>query len=234
MELAYEELGKVINHVSSNSLLPELFGRRVGYTSPRYPGFYHVHHIADYAVQYMDEHTCTEFDASLDQIRALGASFQELVTHPEDVPRVKGLLQGLVDRGDENEILAYFVRIKLRIEKEEGYNLVITSVRLNLEDQTFVSLSNTVDQLPVFSKKISNALNTQFDTRSYIKRYMTLTAREKEIFGILAKSKSVKQIAQMLNRSPRTIEQHKKNIYRKMEINALAQVIHIAKVLHIS
>lgn len=232
MELGYEDLGKVINNISGDSPLPELFGRRVGYTSPRYPGFYHVHHIADYAVQYMDEHTCTEFNATLDEIRALGASFQELVTHPEDVPRVRGLLQGLVDRGDENEILAYFVRIKLRKEGVEGYNLVITSVRLNLEDRTFVSLSNTVDQLPVFSKKISNALNARFDSRSFARAYMTLTTREKEIFRLLAQAKSVKQIAQALSRSPRTVEQHKKNIYKKMEVNTLAQILRIAKTLH--
>lgn len=234
MELEYEDLGKVINYISGDSPLPELFGRRVGYTSPRYPGFYHVHHIADYAVQYMDEHTCTEFDATLDEIKALGASFQELVTHPEDVPRVRGLLRELVNRGDENEILAYFVRIKLRKEGVEGYNLVITSVRLNLEDRTFVSLSNTVDQLPLFSKKISNALNARFDSRSNAKAYMTLTTREREIFALLTQSKSVKQISQTLSRSTRTIEQHKKNIYKKLKINSLSQTIHIAKSLHIS
>jgi len=233
MELEYEDLGKAINYISGNSPLPELFGRRVGYTSPRYPGFYHVHNIADYSVKYMDTHTCTEFNATLNQIKALGSSFQEMVTHPEDVPRVKSLLKGLADRGDENEILAYFVRIKLRKEEVDGYNLVITSVRLNLEDQTFVSLSNTVDQLPVFSKKISNALNTRFDTRNYVKGYMSLTSREKEIFGLLVQSKPVKEIAQALVRSTHTIEQHKKNIYKKLNVNSLAQIIHIAKSLHI-
>lgn len=231
MELEFEDLGKALKYVGRDTLLPELFGRRVGYTSPRYPGFYHVHHISDYSVQHMDEHTCSEFNASLDQIRALGASFQELVTHPEDLPRVRGLLQSLLDRGDENEVLAYFVRIKLRKEEVEGYNLVITSVRLNLEDQTFVSLSNTVDQLPVFSKKISNALNASFDTKNYAKMYLSLTSREKEIFEMLTQSKSVKQIAEILTRSPRTVEQHKKNIYKKMKVNSLAQIIHIAKIM---
>ena len=103
--------------------------------------------------------------------------------------------------------------------------MVVTSVKLDLTQQAFVSMSNTTDQLPVFTKKICNALNTKYETKKYVNNYISLTAREKEVFTFLIKGLSVKEIASYLIRSSRTIEQHKKNIYKKMEVNTLAQIV---------
>lgn len=233
MELEYTHLKDLIQDNSKKSILPELFGRRIGYSKPRYPGFYHIHHTKDYAVKYFDEEACKEFNATLEEIRALGGEFQKLVTHPEDLQRVTGLLKDLEEQKDENEILTYFQRIKLKPVKQEGYTLVITSVRLNIEDSTFVCMTNTTDQLPVFTKKICNALNAGYETKHFAKNYLTLTNREKDIFKRLAKGLTVKMIAFELFRSERTIEQHKKNIYKKLKINKVSQILHISNLLNI-
>lgn len=234
MELEYTNLKDLIEDASDPSILPELFGRRIGYSKPKYPGFYHVHAEQDYAVVYMDEETCKEFNATLEQIRALGSAFQALVTHPEDIPRVNSLLKGLAERSDENEILTYFQRIRLKpVDGEEGYTLVVTSTRLDMEDNTFVCMTNTTDQLPVFTKKICNVLNAQYETKELVRKYLTLSSREREVFKKLKEGLSAKEIASVLFRSVRTIEQHKKNIYKKLGINSLNQVLDIARKLNI-
>ena len=218
----------VLKLVPDKSILPEIYGRRIGFSKPTYPGFYHVHHLNDYSVKYMDLQTCKEFNASLEEIKALGASFQELVTHPDDLPRVKALLKTIREQNSDSESFTYFQRIKLRTVDKEGYTLIITSVKLNLEDQTYCCISNTTDQLPVFTRKISNALNSRYEVRKLINAYIRLTNREKEVFELLAKNHQTKEIAKLLSRSVRTIEQHRKNIYRKFQITSLAELINAA------
>ena len=72
------------------------------------------------------------------------------------------------------------------------------------------------------------------DFRSRIKttdrqpRFATLTPREEEILKFLAEGQSVKEIATHLNLSAKTVEAHKFNLMRKLDIHNKAQLIHYA------
>ncbi len=72
------------------------------------------------------------------------------------------------------------------------------------------------------------------DFRSRIKtthrqpRFATLTPREKEIPKFLAEGQSVKEIAQLLNLSVKTVEAHKFNLMRKLDIHNKAQLVQYA------
>ena len=72
------------------------------------------------------------------------------------------------------------------------------------------------------------------DFRSRIKtahrqpRFATLTAREKEILKLLAEGQSVKEIAAGLNLSVKTVEAHKFNLMRKLDIHNKAQLVQYA------
>ncbi len=72
------------------------------------------------------------------------------------------------------------------------------------------------------------------DFRSRVKsnvrlpRFATLTAREKEILKMLAEGQSVKEIAGTLNLSVKTVEAHKFNLMRKLDIHNKAQLVQYA------
>ena len=72
------------------------------------------------------------------------------------------------------------------------------------------------------------------DFRSRIKsahrqpRFATLTAREKEILKLLAEGESVKEIAAGLNLSVKTVEAHKFNLMRKLDIHNKAHLVQYA------
>jgi len=53
----------------------------------------------------------------------------------------------------------------------------------------------------------------------------TLTPREREILKLLAESSSVKEIAVMLALSVKTVEAHKFNLMRKLDIHNKAQLV---------
>jgi two-component system response regulator NreC len=72
------------------------------------------------------------------------------------------------------------------------------------------------------------------DFRSRIKsatrlpRFATLTAREKQVLKMLAEGNSVKEIACELNLSVKTVEAHKFNLMRKLDIHNKAQLVQYA------
>ncbi len=59
-------------------------------------------------------------------------------------------------------------------------------------------------------------------------RFATLTAREREVLKMLAEGNSVKEIACDLNLSVKTVEAHKFNLMRKLDIHNKAQLVQYA------
>jgi DNA-binding NarL/FixJ family response regulator len=55
-----------------------------------------------------------------------------------------------------------------------------------------------------------------------------LSAREREVIQLLAEGKSNKQIATLLNLSLKTVQTHRANIMRKLNLHSLGQLIHYA------
>lgn len=57
---------------------------------------------------------------------------------------------------------------------------------------------------------------------------LKLTAREREVLQLLAEGRSVKEIADLLNRSTRTVEFHKYNVMDKLGLHSLAELTQYA------
>jgi two-component system, NarL family, response regulator NreC len=64
--------------------------------------------------------------------------------------------------------------------------------------------------------------------KTNVSRFRTLTAREREILKALAEGKSVKEIASESNVSTKTVEAHKFNLMRKLDLHNKAQLVHYA------
>src|ERR1051326_2357922 len=67
--------------------------------------------------------------------------------------------------------------------------------------------------------------------------FRTLTKREREILKMLAEGRSVKEIASTFNLSVKTVEAHKFNLMRKLDIHNKAQLVRYAiqkKVIRLS
>jgi two-component system response regulator NreC len=61
-----------------------------------------------------------------------------------------------------------------------------------------------------------------------VPRFDTLTGREKEVLKLLAEGNSVKEIANDLDLSLKTVETHKFNLMRKLDIHNKAQLVQYA------
>ncbi|WP_296509402.1 response regulator [Rhodoferax sp.] len=56
-------------------------------------------------------------------------------------------------------------------------------------------------------------------------RYAQLSEREREVLGLIVSGLTNKEIGRALNVSPRTIETHRANLFAKLEIESLAQLV---------
>ncbi|MFH5885568.1 response regulator [Halalkalibaculum sp. DA3122] len=57
---------------------------------------------------------------------------------------------------------------------------------------------------------------------------LQLTPREKEIIAYTASGKSAREVAEILHISKHTVDTHRRNIYKKLDIDGVKQLIHFA------
>ena len=69
---------------------------------------------------------------------------------------------------------------------------------------------------------------TRIKSTDRLPRFATLTPREKEVLKMLAEGNSVKEVACQLNLSVKTVEAHKFNLMRKLDIHNKAQLVQYA------
>ena len=81
---------------------------------------------------------------------------------------------------------------------------------------------------PRMLSQLVDDFRSRVKTQTRTPRFATLTNREREVLKMLAEGNSVKEIAGDLNLSVKTIEAHKFNLMRKLDIHNKAQLVQYA------
>lgn len=97
-------------------------------------------------------------------------------------------------------------------------------------ESDLISAVRTVSQgKAFFSPAITNLLVEDYvreiRSRGVEDSYELLTARERELVQLLAEGKTTKEIAAYLQISPYTVDTHRGNLMRKLNLNSLAELI---------
>jgi DNA-binding NarL/FixJ family response regulator len=88
-----------------------------------------------------------------------------------------------------------------------------------------VKQNNTYWSLPVKEILLEHLEDLEKEGKHPLEK---LTRREFEVFRLLADGKTVREIAEQLFISPKTVESHKHNIMEKMKVQTLAEMTKIA------
>jgi DNA-binding NarL/FixJ family response regulator len=81
---------------------------------------------------------------------------------------------------------------------------------------------------PRMLSQLVDDFRSRIKTANRLPRFATLTVREREVLKMLAEGSSVKEIACSLNLSVKTVEAHKFNLMRKLDIHNKAQLVQYA------
>jgi DNA-binding NarL/FixJ family response regulator len=112
-----------------------------------------------------------------------------------------------------------------RAQKEgaNGYLLKSASNKELLE-----ALERVNTQSFYLSRSLKNEIEQRQKFRDHFANKMKLTRREAELIPLLASGKSSASIARELNVSAYTIETHRKNIFKKLKINNIIELVNFA------
>lgn len=194
------------------------------------PGWLHLNNSTDLGLEYMSPKMERDFKISTPEVRKIGLKFLFNCIHPETSERVVPQLLELVQKGDAGKILSFYQFIKLP-DKEE-YEWYLTTSKL-FNGDTVISTTIPLSVLQDFDGYITGVLNENLFLKSNLETYDKLTKREKEIIKILVKGNSNMQIAETLNISEYTIKTHRQNIYRKLQISNIVELVRFANVFGI-
>jgi FixJ family two-component response regulator len=86
-----------------------------------------------------------------------------------------------------------------------------------------------IDAIQQALKRDGEMRQLQHDTQELKERYETLTAREREVMGLLVSGMLTKQIASRLGTSEITAQVHRWQVMRKMQANSPAELGRIAE-----
>ena len=81
---------------------------------------------------------------------------------------------------------------------------------------------------PRMLSQLVDDFRTRVKTTDRMPRFATLTPREKEVLKMLAEGNSVKEVATQLNLSVKTVEAHKFNLMRTLDIHNKAHLVQYA------
>ena len=165
---------------------------------------------------------------------------REAIAHKPDVaildvamPLLNGIdaAQQIVRRVPETRILM------LSMHADEAY--VMRAVQAGatgymVKDAAGKELLTAIESVaagrPYFSPAIERLLQDDRRTPAsgFADRYDTLSAREREVFQLIAEAKSNKEVAVLLGISPATVETHRARILQKLDVHSIAEVVRYA------
>lgn len=106
------------------------------------------------------------------------------------------------------------------LKSEAGKDLP-TAVEAVMNDQPFLTPSVTNIVLDTFLKSSPRPTPAQPETAP-------LSAREREVIKLLAQGHSNKDVARMLGISVKTVETHRTNLMRKLELHSITELVRYA------
>lgn len=88
------------------------------------------------------------------------------------------------------------------------------------KEELVTAIKKLVNRGNYYSSSISGKVNKWLDDPDYAENFSPLTKREREILKLIANGKTSKQIAKKLKISKYTVDTHRKNIHKKLDIKS--------------
>ena len=113
----------------------------------------------------------------------------------------------------DDQFLFQFLKLGVSgfVLKDSASQELIYSIRKSIEGMVFFD--------PSVSKRVMNKFTQVSGGKSDFINYGKLSDREKEVLLLVAEGYSTKEVAEKLFISPKTVENHKANIMKKLEIH---------------
>ncbi|EOR92920.1 transcriptional regulator, LuxR family protein [Arcticibacter svalbardensis MN12-7] len=195
------------------------------------PGSVMVQDLGANKNTYMNQFGCDYLRHSSEELQEMGVEYFDRFFPKEEISILKPELMKFVMQGDENKVYSFFQRV--RSDTNSDYKWYFTTSKLYPADipghaLKLVHIAVPADMCNIAGKKFTDLIEDDAFLRKNYRRFNLLSVREKEIIHLIVEGKSSFEIADQLFLSIHTINNHRKNILRKLEINSLSLLIKFA------
>ncbi|WP_444996695.1 helix-turn-helix transcriptional regulator [Aliikangiella sp. IMCC44359] len=191
------------------------------------PGHFHINNASNLVLKYMGKSGCHYLGKSSSELVEIGASFLSDFIHPDATMYAHPKVIQFAQKAHQGNTFCYFE--KVRPGPDTTYYDWFLSVCKIYKKHEIIYNSIPVASIDTYSKKIINILDDNIFIRKNFRKFAALTKREVEIIKLVAQTNTRRQIADRLCISIHTLDQHRKNIREKLNINKFSDVIRYAE-----
>ncbi|MFP4024563.1 MAG: helix-turn-helix transcriptional regulator [Thiohalospira sp.] len=167
-----------------------------------------------------------------EETRELGKNYAKAIQYDEKEAReILNEIDDFFHCQDDSAILAQFQRLRPKHKKDYEWMYIASKLLCEKPDQPAskrLLIAAPVSHMGNMNCKIKRVLEENLYMKKNFKRFAALTKREKEVLSLVAVGKESKEISEMLFISRYTVEQHRKNIARKIEHRNFTELIQFA------
>lgn len=185
------------------------------------PGVVIIHRITDLSVVYISKQGEEVLGTSLDELVKIGSEWHNIFFNAEESKEYVPQIIGLLERNNINETLSLFQQVKTC----KGWQWYHTSMKIFIRDESgqpllSIAVASPLDPSHDISIKVSRLLEENKFLRENAQKFQMLTSREKTIIKLIASGLNSRDIAEKLFLSVNTVETHRKNIRKKLEVDS--------------
>ena len=189
------------------------------------PGFISIIDANDFTVNYISPEMTEQMGLVSEEVNSI--NFEEYANKmivPEMAKHVLTSIYGYCKRKFKTGDFFYY--IKARYKENKDYEWFCVYFKLHNQKNLLIAQIQPINHSisSHISGILSKFLNNGMKAMKYYKMAVTLTNREKDVLKLVIKDYSSTQICDELNISKHTVNNHRKNIIQKLDIDSLSDL----------
>lgn len=221
--------GKSNLHIMESGILNKKYSLRE--ISEILPGIIHVNLIDDFAINFVNKYAEEKYGMACEEIVAGGGEFIQQIFEPGTLEILTQPLVQMVQEDDRSKVISFFQKVKLN--KSVGFKWLLTTSKILKDKNEFISISQELSGMDGSIKAVSRLLDDNLYLRKNMKKFGSLTKREKQILKLVTQGLTTKQVAEKLFLSAQTVKTHRKNISKKLDLKRVIDWEYFANVFEI-
>ena len=192
------------------------------------PSIIIIHNITTGGIIYMSDLGLKELQISLDDIIKLGDKYASQFLKLDNMANYFPQILEVLKTNNFDETFTYFQQVRANNVQDWHWYLSTTKILMFDEnDKAYLSIttSKPINNLFNYSFKFDKILEEKGNIEANMILFNQLTKREKQILILITDGKTTIEMAKLLHISSSTIEQHRKNIRKKLQIKNLAHLL---------
>lgn len=162
-----------------------------------------------------------------DEIQEMGMEYLENYLHPDTLANISKFLPPLYSSMKSHETFPFVQYV--RQSKDEDFTPFITFTKATeYKSGLVICLSLKPEDFDKMSPRMEQIVEMDTFKLKHFKRFQQLTGREVEVLKLLANGSNNPSIAKTLFISRLTVETHRKNIKRKLDLNNFRDLMRYA------